>query len=103
MVNHPLMAFLHWNDEAATALQALDVQLELGILPDLLGDADHASLNLTRTYPASLLVFGGDLGHAHHPGPDAAVAPVAARPREPRRRRPRRRDHDHPDPELAAA
>ncbi|MEP7178880.1 MAG: DUF6282 family protein [Pseudonocardiales bacterium] len=75
MVNHPLMAFLHWNDEAAQVLQALDVHLELGILPDLLGDADHASLNLTRSYPASLLVFGGDLGHAHYPGPDSAVAP----------------------------
>lgn len=75
MVNHPLMAFLHWNDEAAQMLQALDAHLELGILPDLLGDADHASLNLTRSYPASLLVFGGDLGHAHHPGPDTAVAP----------------------------
>jgi hypothetical protein len=75
MVNHPLMAFLHWNDEAATALQALDVHLELGILPDLLGDAEHASLNLTHAYPSSLLVFGGDLGHAHHPGPSTAVAP----------------------------
>lgn len=75
MVNHPLMAFLHWNDEAAQLLRALDVHLELGILPDLLGDADHASLSLTHTYPASLLVFGGDLGHAHHPAPDRAVAP----------------------------
>lgn len=75
LVNHPLMAFLHWDDEAAQALQALDVHLELGILPDLLGDAEHASLNLTRSYPTSLLVFGGDLGHAAHPGPDTAVPP----------------------------
>jgi hypothetical protein len=75
MVNHPLMAFLHWTAEAAQVLQGLDVHLELGILPDLLGDADHASLNLTRSYPASLLVFGGDLGHADHPGPGTAVAP----------------------------
>jgi hypothetical protein len=75
MVNHPLMAFLHWTADDSDALQALDVHLELGILPDLLGDADHASLNLTRTYPTSLLVFGGDLGHAHHAGPDTAVAP----------------------------
>ena len=64
MVNHPLMAFLHWTDEASRALQALDVHLELGILPDLLGDADHASLN----------------AHPHLPG-------VAARLR--RRPRPR--------------
>jgi hypothetical protein len=75
LVNHPLMAFLHWSEEAAQALQALDVHLELGILPDLLGDADSSSLNLTRSYPASLLVFGGDLGHAAHPGPDTAVGP----------------------------
>ncbi len=78
MVNHPLMAFLHWTPEDAVALQALDVRLELGILPDLLGDAEHASLNLTRTYPQSLLVFGGDLGHAHHAAPDTAVAPWLA-------------------------
>lgn len=75
LVNHPLMAFLHWDDEAAQALQALDVHLELGILPDLLGDAEHASLNLIRSYPTSLLAFGGDLGHAAHPGPDTAVTP----------------------------
>ncbi len=75
MVNHPLMAFLHWTQHDADALQQLDVHLELGILPDLLGDTDHASLNLTGTYPTSLLVFGGDLGHAHHAAPDTAVAP----------------------------
>jgi len=75
MVNHPMMAFLHWTDDASRALQELDVHLELGILPDLLGDADHCSLDLTRTYPASLLVFGGDLGHAHHAGPSTAVVP----------------------------
>jgi hypothetical protein len=75
MVNHPKMAFLHWNEEAANLLQALDVNLELGILPDLLGDAEHASLSLTANYPTSLLVFGGDLGHAHHATPADAVAP----------------------------
>jgi hypothetical protein len=75
MVNHPKMAFLHWNDEASRVLQALDAHLELGILPDLLGDADHASLTLTHSYPTSLLVFGGDLGHAHHDPPAVAVAP----------------------------
>jgi hypothetical protein len=75
MVNHPKMAFLHWNDEAAGALRALDAHLELGILPDLLGDADHSSLELTHSYPTSLLVFGGDLGHAHHDPPAVAVAP----------------------------
>jgi uncharacterized protein DUF6282 len=74
LVNHPKMAFLHWNDEASTALRELGAHLELGILPDLLGDADHSSLTLTRSYPTSLLVFGGDLGHAHHPPPGIAVA-----------------------------
>jgi Family of unknown function (DUF6282) len=75
LVNHPKMAFLHWNDHAAQALHELDAHLELGILPDLLGDADHASLTLIGTYPRSLLVFGGDLGHAHHPTPADAVGP----------------------------
>jgi Family of unknown function (DUF6282) len=78
LVNHPKMAFLHWNDEAAAALRELGTHLELGILPDLLGDADHSSLSLTRSYPTSLLVFGGDLGHAHHPPPATAVAPWLA-------------------------
>jgi len=78
LVNHPKMAFLHWNDEAATVLQELDAYLELGILPDLLGDAEHSSLTLTTAYPTSLLVFGGDLGHAHHPGPADAVGPWLA-------------------------
>lgn len=75
LVNHPLMAFLGFDAEAADLLRELGAHLELGVLPDLLGDAEHASLRLTRTYPASLLVFGGDLGHAGHPGPGDAVGP----------------------------
>ena len=75
LVNHPMMAFLHWNDDAARALRALDCFLELGILPDLLGDAEHSSLRLTDTYPHELLAFGGDLGHADHPDPARAVSP----------------------------
>lgn len=75
LVNHPKMAFLGWNDESAHALRALDTHLELGILPDLLGDAEHSSLTLTTEYPTSLLVFGGDLGHAEHAPPAAAVGP----------------------------
>jgi Family of unknown function (DUF6282) len=75
VVTHPMMAFLHWNAEAAQVLQKLGAHLELGVLPDLLGDDDHASLMLTATYPTSLLVFGGDLGHAHHPPPSAAAPP----------------------------
>ncbi len=75
MVNHPMMAFLRWNAEAAQVLAELGAHLELGILPDLLGDPEHASLRLTASYPASLLVFGGDLGHAHHAPPSVAVPP----------------------------
>jgi hypothetical protein len=78
MVNHPMMAFLGWHERAATELQKLDAHLELGILPDLLGDEAHNSLALTDSYPASLLVFGGDLGHAHHPAPSTAVGPWLA-------------------------
>jgi Family of unknown function (DUF6282) len=75
LVNHPMMAFLGWNAEAAQVLAELGARLELGILPDLLGDEGHGSLRLTATYPASLLVFGGDLGHARHPPPSVAVPP----------------------------
>jgi hypothetical protein len=69
------MAFLHWDSAAASALRGLGAYLELGILPDLLGDAEHSSLTLTREYPSELLAFGGDLGHAHHDPPAVAVAP----------------------------
>jgi hypothetical protein len=75
MVNHPMMAFLGWSNEAGERLRALGAHLELGILPDLLGDAEHASLTLTRQYPSTLLVFGGDLGHAHYAPPSTAVGP----------------------------
>ena len=75
MVNHPMMAFLGWNAEAAELLAGLGAHLELGILPDLLGDEDHASLRLTATYPTSLLVFGADLGHARHAPLSVAVPP----------------------------
>lgn len=73
LVNHPKMPFLGWHDEAAVQLRALGAHLELGILPDLLGPPDATSLELVDGYPNELLVFGGDLGHAHHPTPDTAV------------------------------
>ena len=75
LVNHPLMAFLGWDDEAGAALRGLGVHLELGILPDLIGDAEHASLRLIGRYPHELLAFGADLGHAEYPTPAAAVGP----------------------------
>jgi len=74
LVNHPMMAFLGWNDASATELRDLGAYLELGILPDLL-DPGRSCLRLTRAYPASLLAFGGDLGHARHDPPAVAVAP----------------------------
>jgi hypothetical protein len=73
LVNHPKMPFLGWHDDAAAELRRLGAHLELGILPDLLGPADQTSLELLDGYPHELLVFGGDLGHAHHPAPDTAV------------------------------
>lgn len=73
MVNHPKMAFLGWHREAAAHLRGLDARLELGILPDLLGDPAHASVTLLDEYPHELLVFGADLGHAHYPDPHHAV------------------------------
>ncbi|WPB89286.1 DUF6282 family protein [Streptomyces malaysiensis] len=73
LVNHPKMAFLGWHADAAQELRRLDARLELGILPDLLGTASQASLTLVGEYPAELLVFGGDLGHAHHLTPTQAV------------------------------
>jgi hypothetical protein len=75
MVNHPMLAFLHWNTESASALRGLGAHLELGVLPDMLNDAGHSCLGLAATYPASLLVFGGDLGHARYDPPAVAVAP----------------------------
>lgn len=78
LVNHPLMAFLGWSSEAGATLARLEAHLELGILPDLLGDTAHASLNLLDQYPHGLLVFGSDLGHAAHPGPAEAVPPWLA-------------------------
>jgi hypothetical protein len=75
LVNHPMMAFLGWNDESAQALRDLGAYLELGILPDILSDADHSCIGLADSYPASLLAFGGDLGHAAHDPPAVAVAP----------------------------
>jgi len=73
LVNHPKMAFLEWNEEAAGRLRALGAHLELGILPDLLGEPGAGCINLVDGYPHELLVFGGDLGHAHHPSPPEAV------------------------------
>jgi Family of unknown function (DUF6282) len=75
LVNHPMMAFLGWTGQAAAALRDLGAHLELGILPDILGGPGRSSIGLADSYPASLLAFGGDLGHAEHDPPAVAVAP----------------------------
>jgi hypothetical protein len=62
-------------DDTATVAAERALGFSTVVLPELLGDEDHASLLLTATYPTSLLVFGGDLGHAHHPPPSVAVPP----------------------------
>lgn len=73
MVNHPKMSFLGWDADAREGLLRLGASLELGILPDLLSGPDNASLSLLDEYPHELLVFGADLGHAHHPSPPQAM------------------------------
>lgn len=78
MVNHPMMAFLAWNGTVGAALRELDVYLELGILPDLIGGTSRSSIQLADSYPSSLLVFGSDLGHADFPSPRTAVGPWLA-------------------------
>ncbi|MFT4011264.1 MAG: DUF6282 family protein, partial [Nocardioidaceae bacterium] len=73
LVNHPMMAFLGWNEEARRLLLSVDARLELAILPDILGGAAHSSMSLLEQYPHELLVFGADLGHAHYPSPAQAI------------------------------
>ena len=73
LVNHPKMPFLGWHPSFAVALRKLDARLELGILPDILSGPAGSSVDLVDEYPASLLVFGADLGHAHHPTPAQAM------------------------------
>lgn len=72
LLNHPRMPFLAWDESAAPELAELGVVLELGILPDILSDGPP-STTLGEHYPAELLAFGGDLGHAHYPTMEQAL------------------------------
>ncbi|MGH2939717.1 MAG: DUF6282 family protein [Solirubrobacterales bacterium] len=76
LVNHPLLAFVALNREAAAALAEMGAYLEIGVLADLL--AGQTSLALTEEYPTSLLAFGSDLGHADYPEPSAVIGPWLA-------------------------
>ena len=68
MLNHPVLPFLDWDPTAIPELRDLGVHLEMSILPDVLvGGRGPISQDLAAEYPAELLVFGGDLGHADHP------------------------------------
>ncbi|WP_308190178.1 DUF6282 family protein [Amycolatopsis sp. GM8] len=68
LVNHPTFEFMHWSDDLAIPLRALDVRLEVGCVADL-GTNPPASptARLAALYPTSLLVFGSDLGHTEYP------------------------------------
>lgn len=79
MVNHPLLGFLDWRDEHADALRALDARLEVGVLADILAGEGRTTEHLAERYPAELLVFGSDLGHAHYPTLAAGIADWTAR------------------------
>jgi hypothetical protein len=77
LVNHPMMPFLDWRDEHAELLLALDARLEVGVLADLLSEeagGPPATERLAACYPAELLVFGSDLGHAAYPTLEEGVA-----------------------------
>jgi Family of unknown function (DUF6282) len=71
LVNHPMFPFLGWRPEHAEQLLALDARLEVGALADLLSadqrEGGTATEQLVACYPAELLVFGSDLGHADYP------------------------------------
>jgi hypothetical protein len=77
LVNHPFLPFLNWDDELIAGFVELGARLELGIVPDLLSGG-RRSIDLARTYPQSLLVFGSDTGHADFPTLEQSFAAWAA-------------------------
>jgi hypothetical protein len=76
LVNHPLLPFLGWRTEHVDQLLELGAYLELGVLADLLaGPGDETpTRRLAAVYPASLLVFGSDLGHRDYPDVEPGLA-----------------------------
>jgi hypothetical protein len=69
LVNHPLLPFLGWRTEHVEQLVALGAYVELGVLADLLAGPgeETPTRRLAAVYPASLLVFGSDLGARDYP------------------------------------
>lgn len=76
LVNHPLLPFLGWRNEHVDDLLELGAYVELGVLADLLVPAgtESATSRLAALYPAPLLVFGSDLGHADYPDVTPGIA-----------------------------
>jgi hypothetical protein len=79
LVNHPLLDFLGWRDEHVDVLRRLDAHLEVGVLADILAAGGPATEQLAASYPAELLAFGSDLGHADYPPLAAGLAGWVAR------------------------
>lgn len=68
ILNHPQIPFLGWEDRYVDDFRALEVRMELGILPDLaIPEEARTSVQLSSLYPPELCVFGADLGHADFP------------------------------------
>jgi hypothetical protein len=76
LVNHPLLPFLGWRSDHVAELIQLGAYVELGVLADLLvaTGTESATSRLASVFPASLLVFGSDLGHRQYPDVIPGVA-----------------------------
>jgi hypothetical protein len=68
LVNHPLLDYLKWGPDAASALQRLNARVEIGVLADqAAGTVKNGTGWIAAQYPAELLVFGSDLGFVGYP------------------------------------
>ena len=89
-----MMPFLGWHDQAATDLRRLGAHLELGILPDLLGPADHDQPGTARPLPPRTAGLRRRPGTRALPHARRGRPALAARTGETHRRRRRALDHD---------
>lgn len=68
LVNHPLLDYLGWGPDAATALRRLEARIEVGVLADrAAGSVENGTGRIAADYPTELLVFGSDLGFVGYP------------------------------------